>query len=181
MQPTVSSPAGIINKPKAVSKRIEVIDALRGFALLGIILTHSSVLYENSLFGSVNLGTLNNAVMGAIDALFRGRAFLIFCFLFGLSFAIQIQSAKSKNKPFTGRFIWRLAILLAIGYIHRLIYAGDILQTYAMLGLALLVCANLKNKGLLLVSMLLFIASIVVRFYKPEMSGVLTPLANSAR
>lgn len=181
MLSVLNSPTKTAHHIEAIAKRIKVIDALRGFALFGIILTHSCQLYEDLYAGSESLSGFNSAVNAAVSFLFRGRAFLIFSFLFGLSFAIQIQSAKAKQRTFISRFVWRLTILLIIGYFHRLIFHAEILQIYAMLGVALIAFTNFKNKELLLASVLFYVASIVVKFCTPELTGVVTPLADTAR
>ena len=59
--------------------------------------------------------------------LLRGKGFVIFSFMFGLSFALQMQRAE-RQRPgmdFRPRFVWRLLILFAIGWLHGLVYSGD--------------------------------------------------------
>ncbi len=170
---------------KAVSKRVQVIDALRGFALFGILLTHSIQFYDNvtlepNLFSG--LGNLNIDIITkkAVQAFASDKLYSIFSFLFGLSFAIQLQSAASKGKPFIGRFIWRLTILLTIGYFHSLLYPSEILQIYAVLGLVLVACAHLKNSGLLLVGGLFFLAAMVMEILGPELAGAVNALSARA-
>lgn len=175
------------NQVRAGSKRIQVIDALRGFALFGILLTHSTYTFlytisePTSYSESGSLSILDLAIKMAVQVFVTAKVYNIFSFLFGLSFAIQLQSAISKGKPFIGRFIWRLTILSVIGHFHSRIYGGDILQIYAILGLVLLVCTSLKDKELLLISALLFIVSIAATIYKSELSEVINPLAGAAR
>src|SRR5690606_32754930 len=82
---------------------------------------------------------------------------------------------------FNRKFIWRLIILLLIGYIHSLFFERDILQLYALLGLLLVLCAKLKNKTLLLLSSLLFTFSIVIILVNAELSTVIVSIGESAR
>ena len=53
--------------------------------------------------------------------------------MFGLSFALQMQRAdrRAPGTDFRPRFVWRLLILFAIGWLHGLLYSGDILTVYA--------------------------------------------------
>jgi uncharacterized protein len=143
--------------------RIQVIDALRGFALFGIIISHAGGSY---LAGATPTGMekfnlfspLDEAVGNGVFLLTMGKFFTIFSFLFGLSFAIQLQNAIDKQKKnFVGKFIWRLAILFAIGFTHSLFYSGDILRIYAFLGLFLIPCRKVGNRALLIVSILLIL------------------------
>jgi uncharacterized protein len=142
--------------PNVVSpKRIELVDILRGFALFGIIAAHMS----DSYFASARLPEwrffdqitqADQWVNGIISVLATGKFFTIFSFLFGLSFAIQLESAAKKGGNFVGRFSWRLLILLAIGLIHQLFYSGDILGIYVILGFILILFRNKTDKTILI-------------------------------
>jgi uncharacterized protein len=140
-------------------ERIQVIDVLRGFTLLGIILVHFTEQYyagqppkihEN--YGAHNLADM--IVQGFIGIFISGKFFMIFSFLFGMSFFLQLN--KSDGSPaFLFRFAWRLLVLFAIGFIHHLHYRGDILTIYAILGVGLLLCYKLPDKFLLALALLL--------------------------
>lgn len=99
----------------------------------------------------------NYAVQNGIDqgfAIFsgiflQGKFFAIFSFLFGLSFFLQMETARRKAEPFIGRFVWRLILLFIIGAIHSLFYCGDILSIYAMVGLGLVFFYRASNTVLL--------------------------------
>lgn len=155
----------LIGSRSTASDRIAVIDALRGFALVGIIANHSSGQYlagfppptYNILFTP-----LDQWVSEATSLLTFGKFFTIFSFLFGMSFAIQMDNAARAGRPFVGRTIWRLTILFAIGFVHSLFYSGDILRIYAILGLVLLLLRNLNSRVLLLVGLLLVFNSILL-------------------
>jgi uncharacterized protein len=160
------------------NNRIEVIDALRGFALLGIIITHCAGQY---LSGPTppSAGTLN--LFSPLDKFFGeflgyltfGKFFTIFSFLFGLSFAIQMDTTSKTGRSFVGKTVWRLAILFLIGFIHSMFYSGDILMIYAILGLFLILFRNANNRVLVIVGMLLvfnaplFIGRISSQFAPP--------------
>lgn len=141
------------------SNRIEVIDALRGFTLLGIILVHFTEQYyagqppkAHESYGAHNLADM--IVLGFIGIFISGKFFMIFSFLFGMSFFIQLD--KSDGSPaFLFRFAWRLIVLFIIGFVHHLHYRGDILTIYAVLGFGLLLCYKLPDKFLLVLALLL--------------------------
>ena len=145
--------------PHTNQERIEVIDVLRGFTLLGIILVHFTEQYyagqppkvhEN--YGAHNLADM--IVLGFIGIFISGKFFMIFSFLFGMSFFIQLD--KSDGSPaFLFRFAWRLIVLFIIGLVHHLHYRGDILTIYAVLGFGLLLCYKLPDKFLLVLALLL--------------------------
>jgi uncharacterized protein len=154
--------------PKTQS-RIEIIDVLRGFTLLGIIMVHFSEQYYAGAHPESHMNFeikfLGDQIMqGFIGIFISGKFFMIFSFLFGLSFFLQLNKSES-NVKFFGRFFWRLVILCAIGFLHHIHYRGDILTIYAMLGVGLLICYKLPDKFLLILALLLTInlPSVIVR------------------
>jgi uncharacterized protein len=144
----------------AVSDRIVAVDAVRGFALLGIVVVH---MVEQYLGAPPPASRPNFAIFSARDAvaqavdgiLFIGKFFPMFALLFGASFFIQMERAARKGIAFERRFLWRLAILFAIGMLHHLIYRGDILSIYAMLGVPLVLFYRASDRTLLWTALLL--------------------------
>jgi len=152
-----------------IQSRIQIIDVLRGFTLLGIIMVHFSEQYYAGAHPESHMNFeikfLGDQIMqGFIGIFISGKFFMIFSFLFGLSFFLQLNKSDA-NVKFFGRFFWRLVILCAIGFVHHLHYRGDILTIYAMLGVGLLICYKLPDKWLLILALVLTInlPSVVVR------------------
>ncbi len=143
-------------------KRIEIIDALRGISLAGIVIVHfvenfiAAPTPEGAL-DATHTGTLDYVVDGFIMLFLRGKFFALFSFLFGLSFFIQMDSAHEKGRDFRWRFLWRLVLLFGIGYVHHMFYRGDILTIYAMLGIFLVPFYRIKDTWLLGVAALLLL------------------------
>lgn len=141
--------------------RIELIDVLRGFSLLGIVIIHTVEQYyagmmPESIAAETEASVLDQVVQGFSGVFIMGKFFTIFSFLFGLSFFIQF-SKSGQEKSFLIRFTWRLLILFAIGFVHHLHYRGDILTIYALLGMGLLVCYRMPDRVLLIVALALVI------------------------
>ena len=139
------------------TRRIEVIDVLRGFTLLGIALVHFPEQYYAGMAPEKYHGPdsiADNIVQGLVGILISGKFFMIFSFLFGLSFFLQLNKSDG-SAQFLFRFTWRLIVLFLIGFVHHLHYRGDILTIYAMLGVGLLICYRLPDKILLIVALLL--------------------------
>jgi len=142
--------------------RIEIIDALRGFALAGICICHMVEQYIGAGAPSIHAdvvvsGLPDQIIEGFIGIFLRGKFIALFSFLFGLSFFIQMDNGAKKGKGFGSRFLWRLFLLLIIGYIHSLFYRGDILTIYALLGIALIPFYKLNTRWVLGISALLFL------------------------
>ncbi len=125
--------------------RIDRIDALRGFALMGLFIVHAVEYFELYWLHAPADDPIHNWVFG----LFAGKAFAIFALMFGLSFFIIMDRAAQKGVDFTLRFVWRLVVLFGIGFVHALFYAGDILQVLALVGLSLIVLHRLSNRWLI--------------------------------
>jgi uncharacterized protein len=149
--------------------RIEIIDVLRGITLLGIVMVHFMEQYYAGMHPeshqNFEIKFLGDQIMQIFIGIFiSGKFYLIFSFLFGLSFFIQLNNSESDTKFFI-RFFWRLVILCAIGFVHHLHYRGDILTIYAMLGVGLLICYKLPDKFLLILALALAInvPSLIVR------------------
>jgi len=144
---------------KINSGRIEAIDVLRGFTLLGIILVHMVEQYYAGAWPeqyaqATTLTIADKITSGFVGIFIMGKFYMIFSFLFGLSFYIQFSKSDSE-KNFLVRFTWRLVILFIIGFIHHLHYRGDILTIYALLGLSMLIFYRLPNSYLLVLALLL--------------------------
>ncbi|MEU6602925.1 DUF418 domain-containing protein [Streptomyces flaveolus] len=142
---------------KTGTTRIPEIDVLRGFALLGICMVNAPV-----IAGAWNLGSQPGAAPAdrlaawLVTALFTSKFYLLFSFLFGYSFTLQMRAADRDGVSFAVRHGRRLLGLFLIGLAHAvLLYPGDILMTYAVLGLALFAARGLRARTALRVAALL--------------------------
>lgn len=151
------------NKSLSTPKyRITVIDALRGFALLGVILIHMMQHYgilsvagiepNESLFPK-----LDDAIRWLTQNVIMGKFINIFALLFGLSFFIQMDRAAKKGIDFRKRFLWRMTILFVIGIIGNCFYTGDILSIYALFGVIMVFFFRFKNWLLIIIATLLLL------------------------
>jgi uncharacterized protein len=151
--------------------RIEIVDILRGFALLGIAMVHFVEQYYAGQAPEVHADMVaksigDQIVTGVIGIFVQGKFYMIFSFLFGLSFFIQLEKSDG-SAGFVIRFAWRLIILFLIGALHQLHYRGDILTIYAVLGFVLLLLHRLPDNALLVVALVLIadIPSFGLRLY----------------
>lgn len=133
-------------------ERIVVADALRGFALMGLFIVHM-VEYFELYWYQPEPGWIHNTVF----FLFGGKAYGVFALLFGLSFYIILDNHARRGRDFRLRFCWRLMLLWFFGYVHSLLYAGDILQLLAICGFLLVICQRLGNNALLSIALFFLI------------------------
>jgi uncharacterized protein len=141
--------------------RIDAVDALRGFALAGIVFAHMIEQFlaaPRPAEGWLVEPNLADHLVNAFNGIFiMGKFFSIFAVLFGMSFAIMMGNAAAKGRSFSGRFVWRLAILMLIGFLHSLLYRGDILTVYVAVGFCLPLFYRLPGKVLWAIIILLFL------------------------
>lgn len=132
------------------ASRIEVVDALRGFAIMSIMLLHNIEHFDYYFFPEFFpdwLKALDKIIWDTLFFLFGGKSYAIFALLFGFSFYIQNNNQEQKGKDFRVRFFWRLILLFGFGFVNTLFYEGDILMFYAVLGLTLIPVVNWSNKA----------------------------------
>ncbi len=133
--------------------RIDMVDALRGYALFGLFIVHCVERFE--LYW---LDPQPDPWFDGTMAIFAGKAFAIFALLFGFSFATIMANERKRGGDFTWRFAWRLALLFAIGTLHAWVYRGDILQVLAAVGLIMIPFDRLRSdKAALVIALLLFL------------------------
>ena len=145
--------------PPQQKKRYVVLDALRGFAILGIILANFP---EFSLwtFSDPSTWTRTDTVTRAVQTFFvDGKFYTLFSLLFGVGFSIQIANAGGKLRT----FYRRMAVLLCIGLIHLFfLWSGDILALYAVCGMILPLFRKLPTRKLLTIAGCLFFVPVVL-------------------
>ena len=142
------------------SSRLHVVDALRGFAIVSIMLLHN-IEHFDYYFTPEGLPAwlkpIDQGIWDTLFFLFGGKSYAIFALLFGLTFFIQNDNQAKKGKDFRPRFAWRLLLLLGFGLINSAFYQGDILTIYAIIGFVLIPVAKLSNKTVFIIAMLLML------------------------
>jgi len=161
--------------PVSLSERILFIDVLRGMALFGILAANMRAFFAPlDVYGNIGVLFHSRADVAAqffIDALIQGKFITIFSFLFGLGFAMQMSRAEARGVRFLGFYPRRLLALALFGVIHGLlIWAGDILLTYALSGAILLLFRKRQQKTLLwwaggLFSLPIVVSSVFLALY----------------
>lgn len=135
----------------SAGSRVRELDALRGFALLGIVAVNSTQIagpWAWTVGPVPGETTLSQVSRLLVTAVFATKFYLLFSFLFGYSFTLQIESARRAGAAFRPRYLRRLGGLFALGIAHAVaLYVGDILMTYAVLGAVLLAVRHVRPQG----------------------------------
>ena len=145
-----------------VRDRIELLDALRGFALLGIILVNIRAWSGWFTLSDTERDLLAGGAESEwwftflVAAVLEGKFYTIFSFLFGLGFALQLTRLQQRGLQGVVIYRRRLLILLGFGLAHMsLLWDGDILTLYALLGMLLPLFWNWSDRRLLVVAVVL--------------------------
>jgi uncharacterized protein len=133
-------------RPIDISERIELLDILRGFALLGMLIIHLSD------FTNHDHPTANSIT----DLFLANKALSIFSMLFGMGFAVQMLKMQTTGRPFMFMYIRRMIILFLIGAANwcLVLGSGDVLTTYALYGLMLLLLSRMSTTTAVILAML---------------------------
>lgn len=156
--------------PIQAKERFVILDALRGFALLGICLANFP---EFSLYTFQPAEVTAAMPSAAIDRVVRfiqylfidGKFYTIFSILFGIGFSIIIANAERKGANGFKIFYRRMSVLALIGFLHlMLLWSGDILLLYAIAGMLLPLFRRLSDRMLLAVSALFIFVPVLIEW-----------------
>jgi uncharacterized protein len=140
-----------LTPPTDGDERIPSLDLVRGVAILGILLANiPSFSHPTDLLGSRDgEGTLSDRLVVGLTLFVIDNKFItLFSILFGAGLALQADRAQAAGRPFTGYYIGRLGLLFLIGLAHALLlWFGDILTSYAIVGLFALFLGRLSPRG----------------------------------
>ena len=157
--------------------RIEVGDALRGFAVIAIILVHNLEHFIFPVYPTDSpawLNVLDQGVFNGTFTLFAGKAYAIFALLFGFTFYIQTNNQKRQGKDFGYRFLWRLVLLVGFATLNAAFFpAGDVLLLFVVVGLVLFFTRNWSDKAI-------FITAVIFLLQPVEWYHYIASLVNPA-
>ncbi len=141
-------------QPIEKQNRLQVIDSLRGLALLGILIANIPYLDQVNDSGNGNVAGVPEPgkVLNFLFHLLIEKKFItIFSMLFGFGFYVQLKRAEEKGIDFKSYFLKRMTILLLIGCVHAYVFwFGDIIRDYAICGMFLLFVYKWKPKKILI-------------------------------
>ena len=143
--------------------RIEVVDALRGFAVMAILLVHNLEhfifpVYPDAASQPGWLNILDEGVFSVTFSLFAGKAYAIFALLFGLTFYIQYTNQLKKGKDFGYRFLWRLLLLGGFATLNAAFFpAGDVLLLFCVVGIFLFIVRKWSDRTVFILAIFLLL------------------------
>lgn len=169
-KPTTASPES--------GERFILLDVFRGFALLGIFVVNIVIMNATFLNQDIYLsqftGFWDQAAQRVLQLFFYTKFFPIFSLLFGLGISMQAIRMMEKQKYSYSFFGRRMLGLFIFGALHvLLLWSGDVVHIYALLGLMVPLFLRLSNRWILILSTLL----LAYPFYDPLLEQLLNFLA----
>jgi uncharacterized protein len=152
------------------AERIQSLDILRGFALLGMLLVH----FHDK---STEPGGIDDIIRTAIWRLVESKSHGTFALLFGAGFAILLRRAERSGRPFTAFYLRRLGILALFGFAAHAFFGFNVLLGYAVWGVPLLFIRAWSTRALIVTAV---VSAISVGLYHLAYSTVLSMQAGSA-
>ena len=140
--------------------RIDMIDAMRGASLFGILLANM-LIFQYGIWGKdeisfYSLSQANHTAYHVIKIAIEGSFMPIFTFLFGYSMVKMKEKLEGKALKYKRYFVRRFLALLLLGILHgTYLWEGDILTFYGMMGFFLLLFLNRKSNTILIWAVIL--------------------------
>lgn len=141
--------------PTTARERIDLLDILRGFALLGILIVNMGIFSFPFIAAFTETPRGDSALDHAVEfltyALATGKFYPLFAFLFGLGMWLQMERVEEAGGAPARFMVRRLLVLMGFGLAHALlIWNGDILFIYALVGLVALLFRKAQPRTLLI-------------------------------
>lgn len=164
--------------PTKDTRRIELMDALRGFAIFGIFLVNMVEVSWYHISGPEDkllwFGAAEEIADNLLNTLVEGKFYSIFSLLFGIGFGMYLFRKAEKAEEILSIFKRRLWVLLLIGMAHsQLLWIGDIVFLYAWLGFLLIAFRHKSDQWLLKAALICLLVPVVIyplRFIDPYFS-----------
>ena len=159
--------------PVQAAEREKFMDVLRGFAILGIFIANlgSGLSWYNEsahMTGPMLMEGWDHKMLFLHHMFIEGKFYSIFSLLFGWGIALQIKRGLAKDINPIPTIRRRLFFMLILGAVHLLIWNGDIVFFYAMLGFLLIPLRKFSNKTLLVTGAVLILTPILFYWLKME-------------
>jgi uncharacterized protein len=150
--------------PLEASERLQLLDVLRGFALGGVFVSNVFVWFSGLVFfpkeksEALMASPVEAAVSLGFTFFISGKFVTLFSFLFGLGFAVQMLRAEARGASVVPIYLRRLGAMLLIGLSHlALLWYGDILTMYSLVGFLLLLFRKRSDRALLVTAGVLLV------------------------
>lgn len=169
--------------PIQQSDRATILDVLRGFAILGIFIANSRgfslyMFMEDATKQSLFTAQADQITDYFLNAFVDGKFYSLFSLLFGIGFTIILDRNEAVGKNPLPYFYRRVFLLALFGLAHIFfLWEGDILLLYALIGMVLPFFRKLKDKTLIIISVVLIFTPLFIDLAKVMTDGKFNPAA----
>lgn len=164
--------------PTQHEDRAVIVDVIRGFALIGVLISNFTSYIEQQLPEQI-LNSISSPVdtflMSFNTVFFEWKFMTLFSILFGYGFGLILESVEKKNINPNFFFIKRMFWLFVFGVIHCMFWWGDVLNLYAMSGILLLLFRKKSTKSIFIYAVLcMFIVPVFINWLLRNQPDVFT-------
>jgi uncharacterized protein len=162
--------------PRVAPQRLDALDLLRGFALFGILVVNlpffAQPIYQIAA-GETAGSALDHAAAAFVAFAFEAKFYILFAWLFGYGLATQLARASADQADPGPRYARRLIGLLVFGVLHAtLLFVGDILISYVVLGALFWLLRDWPSPWLLRFAAAMLVAAVLGRVVLAYASGL---------
>lgn len=161
------------HSPVSLNEREQFMDALRGFAILGIFIANLiglSLYNPGDTTKGWHFGELDEHMLFLQHVFIEGKFYSIFSLLFGWGLALQIKRTQADSLGNVHPVILRrLSFMFIIGLVHlAVIWNGDIITLYALVAFVLLLFRKIEPRRLLVIGVILILVPIPIYWLKMQ-------------
>lgn len=141
--------------------RHQLVDALRGLALLGIVVVNAEFILQHADLGwSGDATSVDLVVRWLVKTFGELKVYPLFALLFGYGVSVQLDNARESGADLRPRYLRRMAGLLLLGVAHAvLFFPGDILVIYAVVGLIAFLLRQWSTRRLIVLAVAVYAAA----------------------
>ena len=167
------------NQPVQYKERSDILDVLRGFAILGIFLVNTLafslyIFLKEPTKAALFTSDADKWVHYFVSVFLEGKFYSLFSLLFGIGFTIILYRNQAAGKNGLAIFYRRLFVLLLFGLAHALLlWDGDILVLYALIGMFLPLFRNFSDRTLIIIAIILIFSPLLFDLVKVLSGGKL--------
>src|SRR5690348_14284725 len=148
-----------MNGIQARSARLPIVDILRGWALLAVVLVNFAIFYTLGSTTRIPAGdTVSRVTKLLVQVFFQSKGWTLLAFLFGYGFSVLIARLRASHPHPTRAFALRMFWLLVIAIANCALYYGDVLKDYVLVGLVILVFQRVSARTALRLSLACLLA-----------------------
>lgn len=162
--------------PIPQNQRTPIVDILRGWALFSVVIMNYSTIFGwNAHYLNRKSSNFTSVIENISELVFGSKGWTLLAILFGFGFSVLLKNISKQGQEkylfFTRRMLW----LFVFAFINTLIFGGDILNDYALMGMILLLFYNFNAKSLFIFSAAILLLTPLFQSYLGRLHLLFAP------